>query len=31
MARKLIEQDKVDIILGPLSGSEGISALAWPA
>ena len=25
MARKLIEQDKVDIILGPLSGSEGIA------
>ena len=24
-ARKLIEQDKVDIILGPLSGSEGIA------
>jgi len=25
MARKLIEQDKVDIIVGPLSGSEGIA------
>jgi len=25
MARKLIEQDKVDIIIGPLSGSEGIA------
>ncbi len=25
MARKLIEQDGVDIILGPLSGSEGIA------
>ncbi len=25
MARKLIEQDKVDIIMGPLSGSEGIA------
>jgi ABC-type branched-subunit amino acid transport system substrate-binding protein len=24
-ARKLIEQDKVDIIIGPLSGSEGIA------
>ena len=24
-ARKLVEQDKVDIILGPLSGSEGIA------
>ncbi len=25
MARKLIEQDKVDFIIGPLSGSEGIA------
>jgi ABC-type branched-subunit amino acid transport system substrate-binding protein len=25
MARKLIEQDRVDIIIGPLSGSEGIA------
>lgn len=25
MARKLIEQDKVDLIIGPLSGSEGIA------
>ena len=25
MARKLIEQDKVDVIIGPLSGSEGIA------
>ncbi|MGL4243753.1 MAG: ABC transporter substrate-binding protein [Beijerinckiaceae bacterium] len=25
MARKLIEQDKVDVIVGPLSGSEGIA------
>ena len=25
MARKLVEQDKVDIIIGPLSGSEGIA------
>lgn len=24
-ARKLVEQDKVDVILGPLSGSEGIA------
>ncbi len=24
-ARKLVEQDKVDIVLGPLSGSEGIA------
>ncbi|MEM9472067.1 MAG: ABC transporter substrate-binding protein, partial [Pseudomonadota bacterium] len=24
-ARKLVEQDKVDIIIGPLSGSEGIA------
>ena len=25
MARKLVEQDKVDFIIGPLSGSEGIA------
>lgn len=25
VARKLVEQDKVDIIIGPLSGSEGIA------
>jgi ABC-type branched-subunit amino acid transport system substrate-binding protein len=25
MARKLVEQDKVDLIVGPLSGSEGIA------
>ena len=25
MARKLVEQDKVDLIIGPLSGSEGIA------
>ena len=24
-ARKLVEQDKVDIVIGPLSGSEGIA------
>jgi hypothetical protein len=25
LARKLVEQDKVDFIIGPLSGSEGIA------
>ena len=24
-ARKLVEQDKVDVVIGPLSGSEGIA------